>query len=332
MKLSEPRWQIEPGWPMQENAKTMIRCGTDDFYPYVSHKIVRNHHDITNTGKAALPNSNTYPQRFSWEASVTPTADWHNSTLRCTVTEGSFPRKRQRFASSLISCFFLLVLGNSEQHAFKYLEVLFTPRFLKCDERQHVDSTKEKSTIECSYSGNPQPRLSWYRQGDSRLLNSDPGVTVETIDEHHGKYKSIVTFERDKLVAIPLTTTTRAPNAPVETSTPARVLGDNYYQQLLNGGFMAKLSLNNNEEKGSKKIVIYGDATQARANVADSSSVSSIQYRSTSILFLSLTLLFVVIQHHAWTSKEQIQKSLSLSFSPLSLFPLSLFFPFYLQF
>lgn len=220
---------------------------------------------------------------------------------------------RKLFQSFDFFFFLLLVLGNSEQHAFKYLEVQFTPRFLKCDERQHVDSTKEKSTIECSYSGNPQPRLSWFRQGDGRFLNSDAGVTVETIDEHHGKYKSIVTFERDKLVAIPLTTTTRAPNAPVETSTPARVLGDNYYQQLLNGGFVAKLFLNNNEEKGSKKINIFGDATQARANLADSSSVSSIQYRSTSILLVSLTLLFVVIQH-PWTSNEQIP-NLCLSLS-----------------
>ena len=214
-----------------------------------------------------------------------------------TIQRYDAPSLKVRFEKELAGSRNASLLGNSEQHAFKYLEVLFTPRFLKCEERQHVDSTKEKSTIECSYSGNPQPRLSWYRQSDGRALNSDLGVTVETVDEHHGKYKSVVSFDRDKLLAIPLTTTTRAPNAPVETSTPARVLGDNYYQQLLNGGVVAKLFLNSNEEKGSKKITIFGDANQVRANLADSASISSIQCRSTSLLLFSLTLLLVVIQH-----------------------------------
>ena len=51
MKLSDPKWHIEPGWPIQEHAKTTIKCTADDFYPYVSHKIIRHHHDITNEGK-----------------------------------------------------------------------------------------------------------------------------------------------------------------------------------------------------------------------------------------------------------------------------------------
>ena len=87
---SDPVWHIEPGWPIQEHATTTIKCAANDFYPYVSHKILRNHHDITNKGKATLPTTNTYPQTFFWEDSVTPSADWHNTTLRCTVTQGSF--------------------------------------------------------------------------------------------------------------------------------------------------------------------------------------------------------------------------------------------------
>lgn len=90
MKLAEPKWHIEPSRVLQENGRTTIRCTVDDFYPYVTHKILRNHHDVTNEGKSNLPTSNVYPQRFSWEATVSPTADWHNTTLRCTVTEGSF--------------------------------------------------------------------------------------------------------------------------------------------------------------------------------------------------------------------------------------------------
>ncbi|CAF2998221.1 unnamed protein product, partial [Rotaria sp. Silwood2] len=86
MRIVKPRWHIEPGWPIQENAKTTIKCTVDDFYPYVSHKIIHNHHEM-NDGKSVLPNTNTFPQKFSWEASVTPTADWHNQTLQCTVTQ-----------------------------------------------------------------------------------------------------------------------------------------------------------------------------------------------------------------------------------------------------
>ena len=88
MKLSEPSWQIEPGWPIQENAKTTIKCSVDDFFPYVSHQIFRHHHDITKEGKAVIPTSNTYPQKFTWEHTITPTYDWHNTSLECIVTEG----------------------------------------------------------------------------------------------------------------------------------------------------------------------------------------------------------------------------------------------------
>ena len=87
-KLSEPRWDIEPGWPIQEGAQTTLTCVADDFYPYVSYKVIRHHHDISNDGKATLPTSNTYPQTFSWKATLKPTLDWHNTTLRCTVVQG----------------------------------------------------------------------------------------------------------------------------------------------------------------------------------------------------------------------------------------------------
>jgi len=96
VKISEPKWHIEPGWPLQEHAKTTIRCTADDFYPYASHKIIRHHHDITSEGKGVIPNNYVYPQKFSWEAAVSPTADWHNTTLRCTVTEGLFFEQKQK--------------------------------------------------------------------------------------------------------------------------------------------------------------------------------------------------------------------------------------------
>jgi hypothetical protein len=89
MKLVEPRWFIEPGWPLHENTKATIKCLADDFYPHVNHQVLRNHHQITNEGKSSLSDSQIFPQRFMWEATVTPTADWHNTTLRCLITEGS---------------------------------------------------------------------------------------------------------------------------------------------------------------------------------------------------------------------------------------------------
>jgi hypothetical protein len=101
MKLAEPRWHIEPGWPIQENAKTTIKCTAEDFYPYVSYKIIRHHHEINNEGKLSPPIGHVFPQKFSWEATVTPNADWHNTTLRCTVTEGLFLFNQQNEIESI---------------------------------------------------------------------------------------------------------------------------------------------------------------------------------------------------------------------------------------
>ena len=90
MKIVEPQWYIEPGAELQEKASTTFKCVTDDFFPYSSHQIFQHHHDITNRGQATLPTTNTYPQTFSWEATIAPTAEWHNTTIRCTVIQGLF--------------------------------------------------------------------------------------------------------------------------------------------------------------------------------------------------------------------------------------------------
>jgi hypothetical protein len=190
---------------------------------------------------------------------------------------------------------FFYFIGSNEQHVTKVLEIQFTPRFLKCDEKQYINSTKEKAIIECSYSGNPQPKITWLRQTDEKPITSDPGISIETKDEHHGKYKSIVTFERDKLVAIPLTTTTKSPNAPTDPTPQIKIKGDNYYQQLLNGGFIARLITANNEVKGSQKINIVSDANQARANPLNSLAR---QNPSTSMILFSFLIILCMIQHH----------------------------------
>ena len=189
------------------------------------------------------------------------------------------------------------MLGNREQHVTRNLEVVFTPRFLKCDEKQHVDSSKEKSVIECSYAGNPQPTLTWLRQSDERPLQYDAGVTIETKDEHHGKYKSIVTFDRDKLAAIPSLTTTKSPTGQADPTAKPLPKGDNYYQQLLNSGIVVKLS-SNNEVKATRKISIVGDANQARSKSVDNSSRKLVEYFSTSMILFSSLILLYLIQHH----------------------------------
>lgn len=263
MKLAEPRWAIEPGWPIHENAKTTIKCLVDDFYPYVGHKILHNHHEITNNGKSSLPSSQPFPQKFIWEGTITPTADWHNTTLRCEVTQGQCMSPVEcRHASSSS-------LGNSMQQTTKTLDVLFAPRFIQCEERQHVDTAKDQATIECSYSGNPAPTLTWRRQTDQRAINADAGVTIETKDEHHGKYRSIVKFDRAKLLAFASTSPTTAAPGQAETSAV------NYYQALVNGGFVVQLTVNGND-RGTRVIQIVRNANQIRVNPSDSSASISL--------------------------------------------------------
>jgi hypothetical protein len=257
VKLVEPQWVFDSNTPLHENTKTTIKCITKDFYPYVGHKILRNNQDITKEGKSSLSDTIAFPQNFTWEATITPTADWHNTTLRCIVNE-----------------------GNTEQQTSKNLDVLFAANFLKCDDRQFVDSKKEQSTIECSYTGNPQPTLHWLRQKDQKSITPDVGITIETKEEQQpGKYKSIVKFDRNKLLSIPLTTTTFTNNQG-DTS------GENYYQQLLNSGFTVKLTVNGND-KGMRTINIVHDATQARSSLSDGSTKISLS----SILF---TFLFII--------------------------------------
>ena len=190
------------------------------------------------------------------------------------------------------------ILGNTKRDTKRYLDVVFTPRFLTCAEKQHVDSSKDKSSVHCSYAGNPAPKLIWLRQSDEKPIMAGNGITIDVIDEHHGKYKSVITFEREKLAAIPSSTTTKSPPGQPSSST-AKPLppGDNYYQQLLNGGFIAKLSYHD-EDKGSRKIAIVGDANQARSKLSGNSSPSTFERFTTSLLFLFSFVLVYLIQHH----------------------------------
>lgn len=88
MQLREPEWRIESGWPLHENTKALIKCYVNDFYPYVNHRILRDNREITHLGNSSLSAHKTFPQKLVWEATITPTPDWHNSTIRCSVTEG----------------------------------------------------------------------------------------------------------------------------------------------------------------------------------------------------------------------------------------------------
>ena len=88
MQLREPEWRIESVWPLHENTKAVVKCFVNDFYPYVNHRVLRDNTELTNLGKSTLSSDKAFPQTFVWEATITPTAEWHNSTLRCSITEG----------------------------------------------------------------------------------------------------------------------------------------------------------------------------------------------------------------------------------------------------
>jgi hypothetical protein len=179
---------------------------------------------------------------------------------------------------------FRFKLGSTTQETAKTLDVLFAATFTKCEERQFVDAKKDQSAIECSYRGNPQPKLTWLRQSDQKPITSDYGVHIDTKDESNGKYKSIVTFDRNRLTSIPLPTTT-------STHGQENPSGENYYQQLLNKGFLVKLTVNGNE-KNSRNINIVRDVNQIRSNSLN----NSITYSYSSILFTFLLLLHIIRQ------------------------------------
>ena len=88
MSLAQPKWHILRSGPIPENVTITINCTVDNFYPYVRHQILHQHHDITQQGKSQKPRRGTFPQKFSWEANVTTKAEWHNTKLTCIVTQG----------------------------------------------------------------------------------------------------------------------------------------------------------------------------------------------------------------------------------------------------
>ncbi|CAF4285463.1 unnamed protein product, partial [Rotaria sp. Silwood2] len=141
-----------------------------------------------------------------------------------------------------------------------------------------------------------------FRQTDEKPIKTETGIAIETKDEHHGKYKSIVIFDREKLSSIPLTTTmtttiTKSSNGKSDITIKPKPAGDNYYQQLLNDGFIVKLTYNN-EERGLRKINILSDVNDVRSNALDSSSTKTIQNLSTFIILLSFLPVLYMIQFH----------------------------------
>lgn len=247
MQLVDPVWTFETSGPLHEDTETKIKCSVNDFYPYIKHKILRDSVEITNIGRSTLSNEKYFPQQLVWEATIKPKADWHGTTLLCDVTQ-----------------------GNTIKHATKTMEVLFAPRFLTCHDRQYVDSKQDQGSIECSYSGNPAPTLVWLRRSDRKAITTDQGVTTEINNESHGKFKSIVKFDR-----------TRLNTNPIQTS--LNISGENYYQQLLNNGFIVQLFVNG-KEKAIRNITIVSDKSQIQTKLANYSK--SLRYSTILVGFL----------------------------------------------
>ena len=242
---AEPKWIIEPDLPLHENSRSTIKCVTEDFFPYVAHEILRDDRQITKDGRSSLSNGNAFPQKFVWEAAIVATSEWHNNHLRCVVTQ-----------------------GNIKKQITKHVEVLFTPRFLQCDERQYVDDKQEQAMLSCSYSGNPPPTLTWHRQNDSNPLQNQSAAIIEHIDKKAGKYQSLLKIDRAKFPSIN--------NGIDELSTT----------------FTVKLSINGIEQKSSS-IKIVRNPKEARASSINSSST---HHYSSFLLFLFIS--FNLFQRH----------------------------------
>lgn len=74
---------------------------------------------------------------------------------------------------------------------------------------------------------------------------------------------------------------------------------ENYYQELLNSGFIVKLILYN-EEKGSKSINITTNnhKVQAQINLFDNSTTKTVQNLSKFIVLFSFLIIHFMIEHH----------------------------------
>ena len=80
----------------------------------------------------------------------------------------------------------------------------------------------------------------------------------------------MITFDRDILDGMPTTTTT---GALADSRSQSKVVGNTYYEQLVNVGFTVKLTNENYEEKGSRNIIIVQDANQVpSASIANSTT------------------------------------------------------------
>ena len=93
------------------------------------------------------------------------------------------------------------------------------------------------------------------------------------------------------------TTTTQSLYGNTDTPQQPKETGENYYQQLLNDGFIAKL-VHDNEDKGSRYISISSDANKVRSGKSDNSTIRPIQNLSTPLtLFLLLVILYMIQRH-----------------------------------
>lgn len=244
VKLEEPKWIIEPGQPLHEKTRTTIKCVTEDFYPYVRHQILRKNIEMTKEGHSLLSNSQIFPQSFVWEANIEATPDLHNTTLRCLVTE-----------------------GNTVKEGDITLNVLFTPRFLKCDEKQAADENNETAIISCGFSGNPAPTVTWHRANDKKPVDVSPGITIQLNDNLNGSYTTSLKLERSKL--------------PSNSNTSAESL----YKEYLKSGFIVQLTING-IDRGARTIQIVRHANKIRSTSINDSTTR----RISSLLFYSLMI------------------------------------------
>ncbi|CAF1474461.1 unnamed protein product, partial [Didymodactylos carnosus] len=161
----------------------------------------------------------------------------------------------------------------------KKLHVLFNPRFVTCNDKQHIDLKKSEETsvkpqIDCTYSGNPRPQIEWQKANHEKLIDQYNKDSINIVEETlpSGVYKSIVKFNRQKLDDIQ--------NGMAD--------GDkSYFQKLVADGFVVKLNSN------LTKVITVVITEEEKIQLGDAASQAQHSWMTFLVLLIVVFHLFV---------------------------------------
>ncbi|CAF0780231.1 unnamed protein product [Didymodactylos carnosus] len=256
-KYVEPQLSVTPD-PLIEGNQAIFRCQVDEFYPYTGFEVLIHNHKHADKAEVVNSPKHVFEQNLKWNASLPVQADWHDHYFECIVKEGEVSKVGKKIK----------------------LNVLFNPRFVTCNDKQHIDLKKNEETnvepqIDCTYSGNPKPIIEWQKASSEKLVdtNNKDGITIVEEALPFGVYKSIVKFNRQKLDELQSVTTD----------------GDkSYFQKLIADGFVVKLNSNL-----TRIITIVATEKEAASSKQMESNASLLsRYNWLCLIGSSLLLLF----------------------------------------